>query len=385
MLTPDRVIDYKPEVCRRCAHGLVGDDAKPKRFQVFELPEIRPDVTEHRAHTLKCRECGAETSATIPTAVLQHGFGPRITALAGYLAGRCRLSKRQVVEFYEEVLGTPISAGGVCALEQDASAALAAPYDEASAQVHVAPLVNADESGWREDKKLAWLWVAVTDAVIVFRVARGRGKAVAKELLGEHFAGLLVTDRWSAYNWVETARRQLCWAHLLRDFQGMVDRGGVGGPIAAEMLAEAGKMMDWWHRVCEGKLSRAEFQRQVIPVRAAITRLLRDASARAESKTAGMCKEMLKFEPALWTFVNVEGIDPTNNVAERAIRSPVLWRRGSFGNDSAAGSRFTERILTAIATVRLRRGSVLGYLTEACASYRTTRTSPSLLSVAPVG
>jgi transposase len=380
MLKPDHIVNHRPQSCGKCGHALMGEDPEPSRFQVFELPRLRPEVTEHRGHTLRCR-CGAETSEAIPMDVLQHGFGPRMTALVGYLSGRCRLSKRQIVEFGDEVLGLPISAGGVCSVEQDVSAALAAPYEEVASAVRAAPVVNADESGWREDKKLAWLWVGVTSVAIVFRVARGRGAAIAQELLGEKFAGLLVTDRWSAYNWVSTLRRQLCWAHLLRDFQGMIDRGGVGGTLATQLLAQAAQMFDWWHRVCDGELERAEFQQRMIPVRSAVADLLRDAQTRAEPKTAGMCKQILKFEPALWTFVDTDGIEPTNNAAERAIRPAILWRKGSFGNDSAVGSRFTERILTAVATVRLRRGSVLNYLAEACASYRATRTALSLLSV----
>jgi transposase len=385
LLEPDFIVDYRPKSCGQCRRQLTGDDVNPSRFQVFELPEIRPEVTEHRAHTLRCPDCAAETGAVLPANVLLHGFGPRLTAFAAYLTGRCRLSKRQVVELFEEALSTPISVGGVCALEQDVSAALAVPVKEVAALVRRQPVVNVDETGWREDKKLAWLWVAVSGVAIIFRVARSRGATVVREILGDDFAGRLVTDRWKAYNWVASARRQLCWSHLLRDFQGMLDRGGVGGLLATQLLAETHQMMDWWHRVCDGDLERAAFQQRMNPVRAAVARLLREAAARAEQKTAGMCREILKSEPALWTFVDIEGIEPTNNVAERAIRPAVLWRKGSFGNDSAAGSRFTERILTAVATVRLRRGSVLGYLEEACASYRATRTSPSLLTLAPAG
>jgi transposase len=384
LLEPDRIVDYKPKECRKCACRLAGDDANPSRFQVFELPEIRPDVTEHRAHTLTCPDCATRTSAVIPANILLHGFGPWLTAFAAFLTGRCRLSKRQVVEVFDEAFSTPISVGGVCGLEKDVSAALAVPFEEAAAAIQTQPIVHADETSWPTDKKKAWLWVAVTGIAIVFRVARSRGAVVARELLGEQFAGRLVTDRWSAYNWVETLRRQLCWAHLFRDFQGMVDRGGVGGVLATQVLAEADKMMDWWHRVREKQLERAEFQRLMVPVKAAVARLLREAASCAESKTAGMCKEMLKLEPALWTFVDVEGLEPTNNSGERAIRPAVLWRKGSFGNDSTDGARFTERILTAVATLRLRRRSVLAYLADACASYRANRTAPSLLSVAAV-
>jgi transposase len=185
LLNPDRVVDHRPTNCRQCARQLAGDDAHPSQFQVFELPEMRPDVTEHRGHTLTCPDCRTQTSAVIPPEVLQHGFGPRMTALVALLTGRCRLSKRQVSEFFDEALNTPISIGAVCALEQDVSAALAVPVEEAAVAVRAQAVAHADETGWRENKKRAWLWVVVTGVAIVFRVARGRGAAVARELLEE--------------------------------------------------------------------------------------------------------------------------------------------------------------------------------------------------------
>ena len=380
-LPVDEVVHYRPKRCRRCSHRLVGDDADPKRFQVVELPDIKPLVTEHRAHALTCPACRTVTEASLPTDVLQHGFGPRLSSFVAYLTGRCRLSKRQVVELCEDALGTPISLGAVCAIEQDVSAALAVPVEEAAAAVRTQPVIHLDETGWREDKKLAWLWVVVTGVAIVFRVARTRGSAIAKELLGDDFRGRLVTDRWNAYNWFDTARRQLCWAHLVRDFRGMVDRGGVGGGVATDLVVHADQMFVWWSQVRDGTLSRVDFQQRMTPVRAEVARLLRDAVVRAEKKTAGMCKEMLKLEGALWNFVDIEGLEPTNNVAERAIRPAVLWRKGSFGNDSSNGSRYAERILTAVSTVRLRGGDVLEYLAEACASHRESRAVPSLLAI----
>lgn len=383
-LPPDRVVDHVPRRCRRCSRKLEGKDAHPQVFQVLEMPEIKPHVTEHRGHTLKC-ECGTRTTEPIPTGVLQHGFGPRFSAFVAYFTGRCRLSKRQVVELCDELLGAPISLGAVCAVEQDVSAALKTPYEEAAAAIQRQAVASLDETGWREAKLRAWLWVAVTSVAVVFKVSRSRGAAVAKELLGVDFAGVLVTDRWSAYAWVKAVCRQLCWAHLQRDLAGMIERGGVGGGLATQMLDHSEKMFEWWSQVRDGSLSRVDFQRLMVPVRAQVGRLLRDAQACAESKTAGMCAQILKLEPALWTFVDVEGVEPTNNIAERTIRPAVLWRKGCFGNDSAVGSRFTERILTTVATVRLRRGSVLQYLAAACASYRANRTSPSLLEVMPVG
>ena len=381
LLTPDRIVHHRPRRCRRCHGGLLGDDPHASKFQVLEMPKIQPDVTEHRAHALTCGGCGTVTRATIPARVRRHGFGPRLSAFVAYLSGRCRLSKRQIAELCEDAFGTPISLGAVCAIEKDVSEALASPVKAAAEAVQKQPVVNVDETGWREEKRLAWLWVAVTGVAIVFLVARSRGSVAAKELLGKYFRGHAVSDRWGGYNWIATSRRQLCWAHLRRDFVGMIERGGIGADIATRLLANTDKMFAWWAQVRDGKITRRLFQKRMKRVRGAVSRLLRDARARAEKKTAGMCNEMLMFEPAFWTFVDHEGIEPTNNAAERAVRHAVLWRKGSFGNDSAVGSRFTERILTAVATVRLRGGDVLGYLTDTCTQYRATGTSPSLLSV----
>lgn len=379
-LAADQVIDHRPTRCRRCAKPLEGTDPNAKWFQVIELPELKPHVTEHRGHALHCAGCGAVTEQPLPDGVLQHGFGPRLCGFIAYLTGRCRLSKRQVVELCEDALGVPLSTGAVCAIEQDVSAALARPVEEARAAVRAQPVVHVDETGWREDKQKAWLWTAVTSVAVVFQIARSRGSVIAQELLGTEFPGWLVTDRWSAYTWVSALQRQLCWSHLARDVRGMAERGGVGGELALLIQAETDKMFDWWARVRDGTMKRHRFQRLMKPVRAEVERLLVDASSRAESKTAGMCREILKLRAALWTFVDQAGVDPTNNAAERAIRPAVLWRKGSFGTDSSVGSRFAERVLTAVATVRLRGGNVLRYLTHATDQYRRFRTSPSLLS-----
>lgn len=382
LLPPDRVIDHKPKRCRRCDARLAGVDADPKRWQVLELPEIKPDVTEHRAHALCCDACGVTTTATFPDEVVLHGFGPRMSGVVAYLSGRCRLSKRQISELLDDLLGTPMSIGAVCAVEQDVSHALAAPVEEARVAVRNQPVAHLDETGWREDKLRAWLWVAVTAVATVFVIARSRGGKVAREILGDRFAGLLVTDRWSGYGWVDVLRRQLCWSHLLRDLLGMTERDDVGAGLAAEILLEVDQMLDWWEQVREGTLGRAVFQSRMLPIRVRVKALLREASTSAAKKTAGMCREILALEPALWTFIDVEGLEPTNNAAERAIRPAVLWRKGSFGTDSARGSRFVERILTTVATLRQQRRSVLEYLAASCAAVRAGQAAPSLLPAA---
>lgn len=349
---------------------------------MLELPDIKPDVTEHRTHALCCGACGVTTNATFPDEVVLYGFGPRLSGAVAYLSGRCRLSKRQIAELLADLFGTPMSLGAVCAVEQDVSHALTDPVEEARDTVRAQAVVHLDETGWREDRKRAWLWVAVSAAATVFQVDRSRGGKVARQILGEDFGGRIITDRWSGYGWVDAARRQLCWAHLDRDLIGMTERDDVGARLAALILLEVDKMFEWWAQVRAGTLERDAFQHQMQPVRARVGDLLREASTAAEKKTAGMCREILTLEPALWTFVDVVGMDPTNSAAERAIRPAVLWRKGSFGNDSPVGSRFTERILTAVATLRQQERSVLEYLAHACAAVRTGLVAPSLLAVA---
>ena len=204
----------------------------------------------------------------------------------------------------------------------------------------------------------------MTEAVTVFQIARSRGGDVARELLGENFPGFVVSDRWAGYNWLEL--RQLCWSHLKRDVNGFVERGGVGGRIGAQLQSQIEKMFRWYSRVRDGTLTRKSFQRRMRPIESRVERLFGDARSRAEGKTRGMAREIYDLRRFLFTFVDNDEVAPTNNAAERAIRPAVLWRKGSFGTDSPRGSRFVERLLTVIATLKQQQRDLLGYLVAAC-------------------
>lgn len=384
MLPPERVDqfeDHWPRVCEECRatlpRTLRTEVGEPVRHQVIELPRIAAQVTEHRLHLQLCENCGHATEAALPPVALAGAFGPRLRALIALCAGRYRLSKRVTQELLADVLGVEISLGSVCNVERQVSEALAAPVEEARQFVRQQHAVHADETGWREAKSRAWLWTASTALVTVFQIARGRGASVAKEILGEHFAGFLIADRWSAYEWVEL--RQTCWAHLLRDFQGFVDRGAVGAVLGEKLLKQSRIMFELWHRVRDKSLRRGTFQRRMKPIEKRILRLLRKAVVCAEPRTAGMAREILAQRDYLWTFVSNEGLEPTNNAAERAIRPAVLWRKGSFGTDSADGSRFVERILTAVTTLKQQGRHVLDYLTHACEAHPRGHSAGSLL------
>jgi transposase len=175
------------------------------------------------------------------------------------------------------------------------------------------------------------------------------------------------------------ARRQLCWAHLLRQFRGFQDYGpeasAIGRPL--ELLTET--MFHAWHRVRDGTMTRAAFQNLMMRLRECVLMHLHEGVSCPAQRVAGRCSEILELEPALWTFVHIEGIDPTNNAAEHRVRHGVMWRKTSFGTDSPTGSRFVERILTVVTTLRLQGRNVLDYVTEACEASLQGRPSPSLL------
>jgi transposase len=222
----DAVVVLKPEQCLHCHAPLSGEDPTPWRHQVIEIPPIKPVVTEYQWHQVMCSACGEVTRAPWPEGVPSGTYGPRVQATVSLYTGSYRLSKRTTQHVMDEVFGVPMSVGTIGQLEQATTAAVAAPVEEARRYVHEQEVAHLDETSWRQGGKRAWLWVAVTSLVTVFVVRLSRGGPVARELLGETFAGILVTDRYSAYNWYPVRWRQLCWAHLLRDFEAMRGRGG---------------------------------------------------------------------------------------------------------------------------------------------------------------
>jgi transposase len=373
--------DIKPDNCRRCGETLQGEDAQPYRHQVAEIPPVKIEVTEYRLHTLTCECCGTKTRAKLPVGVPQGGFGPRFQAQVSILGGKYHLSKRETVGILDDFYGVELGLGSVPKLEKRTSAAIAPAVEEARAYVRTQPSTHQDETGWRERNKKAWLWVLATKQVSVFLIDLRRSAEVAKAMLGVDFKGILNTDRWSAYNWLDNQYRQLCWAHLRRDFQAFIERGGESQVLGETLLTNANQMFSFWHLLEKGLSSRSQFQEQMLPIRQQVGDLLRQGTLCPHSATAGTCRDILKRESALWTFVDVEGVQPTNNFGEQKIRPAVLWRNSSFGTQSKAGSRFVERILSVAATLKQQNRNLLEYLTEACDAANHGRPAPSILPI----
>lgn len=380
------VVHYRPATCRGCGHALPAEpgpqDPEPTWHQVAELPEIAAVVTEHQGHTRTCPRCGARTHAPIPAEVRAHALGPRLTAVMAYLSGARHDSKRGVEEVVETVFGVPVALGTVAAVEQEASAALAPAHAEVAAHVQAAPVKNVDETGWKRSGRPCWLWAAVTAGAAYFVLHARRGGAGLAALLGEAVTGLLITDRWGTYNRLGVYQRQLCWAHLRREFRGLVDRGGPGRAFGEELLAFTEDVFHWWYRVRDGTLSRASLRTYIEEQRPWLRDLLARGRVCGCAKAAALCAGLLDWEPALWAFVRAEGVEPTNNAAERALRPAVLWRKRSQGSRSEAGCRFVERMLTAVQTLRLQRRNVLAYLHEAITAHRANLPAPQLLTTA---
>ncbi len=381
----DHVVELTPDKCGRCnSRRLKRTKAEPRRHQQTEIPRPKPVVTEFQCHSACCDDCGAITEAELPPEAVPT-FGERLTALVCGMMAQYRLSKRGVQAYLADVHQVPLSLGMVPKMGAELGAALATPVADAEAYVRESEAAtHADESGWYEGKKdgrarRAWIWTFATALVVVFRISLSRGAEVAKNVLGADFNGYLCTDRWCGYNWYDLALRQICWSHITRDIQGFIDRGGAGARYGRELMAERNKMFRWWHRVRDGTLARDVFEKRMGPVRGRVARLLREAEVRASGKTAGMCAEILKLEQALWTFVDVEGVEPTNNFGERCIRHAVMYRKTSFGTQSETGSRFVERAMTAFTTLKLQKRNVLDFFTLALRAHRTSAAAPSLL------
>ena len=377
----DQVYPCWPVAQCPCGGEIRVMDAPCERHQVFELPAIRPHVTEYQRYAGVCTGCGHRWEGTLPAGVPRGQFGPGVLALIALLAGAYHLSTRQIHRLFQEVFHLDIGVGTVSQAQASVSAALAAVVTDAQGAVRQASVVNVDETGHRQGRKRQWLWVAVSATQSVFRIDPHRNQAAAQALLGADFAGTVGSDRYSAYGWVAPTHRQLCWAHLLRDFQRMAERSGPAGDIGTELLAYGRALFALWHRWHEGLLAREQFEQFMDLLRQVVKLTLTAGAHCGHPATEHTCEHLLELEEALWTFVKTPGVEPTNNTAERALRGYVIWRKLSFGTQSTRGNRFIERLSTVVATCRQHGRAVLAYLREAIEAFLCGRSAPPLVPV----
>jgi len=367
-----------PECCELCGStNLEIDCSDPWRHQIWDIPPVKPTISENQMFRGLCLDCDHVTTAKLPEGVPSGNFGPRLQSLIGMLTGVYHLSKRQVQCLLQDLLSTPICLGSITACEKAVSQAVEQPVEQAHQFIQISDVLYADETSWRQCNRKVWLWVAVSPLVTVFLICLGRGRQAARKLLG-NFKGILVSDRWKPYR-VHKGLRQFCWAHLLRAFIGFSEMNGKACRIGQQLADKTLLMFQWWHRIRDGTLSHAGFRRKMKKHRIEVEDLLIEGEMCGQSPMAGSCKEILSEGQHLWTFVDHEGVEPTNNTSERAVRQGVLWRKVSYGTQSEEGSRFVERIMTVAATCRQQDRNILEYLNEACLARLHHREAPSLL------
>ena len=375
----DRVLDHYPEQCESCWNSLPHTpDADPQRYQVTELPPVKPQTTEHRAHAVTC-SCGYTTRAAVPEAVRASAFGPRLSSIIAMLTGVFHLSRRQAVLAAADFFGVDISLGALSAVEERVSEAIEPPVSEAWNEARRAEVKHTDGTGWYQAGQALQLWTIATTAVTVFKVLAEATADALKALLGR-IKGVMVSDRATALDFWAMKRRQICWAHLLRKFVSFSERDGPASGFGRVLLDYTGILFDYYRAYRGGQLSVQTFRRRMAPVRVQFEAVLERAAHANIRRLSGSCANILAHREALWTFVDNPQVEPTNNHAERELRSFVLWRRRSFGTQSERGNRFAERIMTVAHTARKQGKPLLAYLTAACQADVLGQPCPSLLA-----
>jgi len=374
----DDVQTLKPTQCRRCGEKLAGHDAQPLRHQVWELPEIKPLVTEYQRHRLACPCCRETTCAPLPPGVPTGQSGPRLVAFTGLLMAYFRQSKRRTAEFLGTLLNQPCCPALTVKMQTQVTAAVRGTYEELTARLPTQERVSADETPSKEQNVKVWLWTFVAPLFTVFAIRRTREATAIDELLTDAFNGVVTCDRAKMY-W-RARRLQWCWAHLIRDFQALIDRGdGQAKRLGYDLRRAARKLFRHWGEYRDGTISRAGLQRRMAPVRREVERLLLRGVQSGNKSLVGMCRELYEHRVWLWMFISCDGVQPTNNASERALRHAVIWRKLSFGTQSAGGSRFVETLLTVIETCRQQHRNVFEYLTAAVEAHLAHQPAPSLL------
>jgi transposase len=372
------VVVRKPAACRRCGKPLSGEDRTPWRHQVWELPEIKPLVTEYQLHRLKCPCCSTRTRGALPPGVPRSQAGPRLVALTALLMGCFKQSKRRVALFLEQVLNQPCSPGWVVKLQDQATAALRPAYAELAARLPDEAVLGIDESPTKEAQDKAWLWTFVAGAYTLFALRATRAATVLEDLLTAAFDGVVNCDRAKMY-W-NVGRPQWCWAHLKRDFQALIDHPDAQVKrLGWDLMRPTKELFRLWARCRDGTLSRAATLASLQPIRQEIDGLLLRGAFSGHAKLAGMCRPLYAHRQRLWVFLEVEGVEPTNNASERALRPAVIWRKLSFGTQSPRGSRFVETILTVVETCHRQSRNSCEYLTQALQAHFAGQQPPSLL------
>jgi transposase len=386
----DEIRPILPEQCQHCGHVLaaqiehVQTAGELRRHQVTELPSLQARTIEYQCHRVICPECGQSTRAPLPAEATGQ-FGLQLTALIAYLTVVCRMPRRVVEALLGQVLGIDMSLGSTQKCWEEASQAVAAPCQELERQLKDEPVLNVDETGWRTNGDKRFLWAFVAARYVFYTVAATRGSAVLTDLLGAVFRGILCSDRFSAYLKYHSGKAQFCWAHLKRNLLGIVEFTKSSGVerFCRDALAEHARLFRLWHKFRSGQIDRNQLLQRSIPIQQRIFALAERHLDSAHREVRNLATALFEHNDRLFTFLEHEGVEPTNNSVERALRTGVQWRKICFGNRSANGELATSRLLTVAETCNLQRLNILAYVSAAIACHRRHQPAASLLHHRP--
>lgn len=381
---PNAIVDLYPPECESCWEPLPREpDVLARRYQYTELKPLAVHVTEYRRHAVCCPHCGFKTRAAYDAALIpRFAFGPRLMAVVAMLTGVYHLSRRETMRLLRELIGVRISLGAVSAIEARVSASVTPAVDEALEMARQAPIKHADGTSWLRASAMLSLWVIATAAVTVFKVLDNGQTDTLRDGLFGRVRGILVSDRATALRFWVMKWRQICWAHLARKFVSFSERAGPAGAFGKELCDYTKLLFEYWSQFRQGQLDRERFAERMAPVRLQVEALLARAAAAKVRDLSGSCEDILEHREALWTFVERDGVEPTNNHAERELRRFVMWRRRSFGSQSVRGDRFAERLMTIAHTARKQGRDLLAFLTACCRPRPVEAPAPSLLAAA---
>jgi transposase len=373
------VIDLYPRACEDCCRPLARvPDASATRHQQTEIPPVEPWTTEWRRHAVTCTACGHKTRAAYDDDLIPASpFGPRLMAIMALITGIYHVSRRKAVDLLADILGVRVSLGALSAVEARVSEAVEPAVEEAWKKVGEAEVKHTDGTSWYQAGLSMALWTIATNAATVFKIVADNARDTLRPLYGA-LKGILVSDRAKALNFWAMERRQICWAHLLRKFVAFSERDGPAGAFGRELLDYTALVFSYWHDFKDGKIDRERLVQCMAPVRAQVENLLARVVASDIAPLSGSCADIVEHKAALWTFVDKEGVEPTNNHAEREIRAFVMWRKRSFGTQSDRGNVFAERLMTVGHTARKQKKNVLAFLTACCEARGDADSAPSL-------
>ena len=366
----DEIVDHFPDACGSCGRAFLAEQQRSGgrfgRHQVAELPPISVIWSEHRTHQLRCRHCRARTTAPLPVGIDGSAFGPRLQAAIATLTAAYRISRRGIAELARDLFGVELSAGAVDAICQRTSAALAGPHLQLQDAVLDQHAVHVDETGWRTSGESRALWTATTPDAVFLQIAEHCNREQFNALIGTSYPGIVVSDRWNGFAHLDPHRRQVCWSHIQRDFRRHADGLAAQKPFGEQGLELTGRVFAAWRAYQHNHHDRDRLKREIAPIQTQLRQLLENASPKKARNRwhRQFANNLLKVWPALWTFVSVDRVEPTNNPAERALRGPVIHRKLSHGTRSDDGERFAERALSAAGTRRLQRRSLFTYLSD---------------------